>query len=133
MDHVPRLPPSPLSTFAKTDSLARWPIDSYTMPKFFSLRFALLKSYERDDAVRRQIRFFILIRNWRFLYAHDYVLIRCVVSGQADVGFAASMSDGNYLGSSGWRRLCGCDSAVGGILPLNRGESLVFGETEGEF
>lgn len=27
---------------------------------------------------------------------------------------------------------CGCDSAVGGILPQIRGESLVFGETEGE-
>lgn len=28
---------------------------------------------------------------------------------------------------------CGCDSAVGGILPQIRVESLVFGETEGEF
>lgn len=27
---------------------------------------------------------------------------------------------------------CGCDSAVGGISPQIRGESLVFGETEGE-
>lgn len=27
---------------------------------------------------------------------------------------------------------CGCDSAVGGILPQIRGESPVFGETEGE-
>ena len=27
---------------------------------------------------------------------------------------------------------CGCDSAVGGILPQIRGKSLVFGETEGE-
>lgn len=26
----------------------------------------------------------------------------------------------------------GCDSTVGGILPQIRGESLVFGETEGE-
>lgn len=49
------------------------------------------------------------------------------------MGFSEFMLDGNYLGSSGWRRLCGCDSAMGGILPQNRGESLVFGETEGEF
>lgn len=28
---------------------------------------------------------------------------------------------------------CGCDSAVGGALLQTRGESLVFGETEGEF
>lgn len=49
----------------------------------------------------------------------------CIVSGQ--VG-------GNYLDSSGRRRVgCGCDSAVGGFLPQIRGESLVFGETEGEF
>lgn len=27
---------------------------------------------------------------------------------------------------------CDCDSAVGGISPQTRGESLVFGETEGE-
>lgn len=28
---------------------------------------------------------------------------------------------------------CGCDSEVGGILPQIRGESLVFGETEGSY
>lgn len=39
-----------------------------------------------------------------------------------------SYVEGNYLDF--W--LGGSDSAVGGTLPQIRGESLVFGETEGE-
>ncbi|KAL3048131.1 hypothetical protein OYC64_006830 [Pagothenia borchgrevinki] len=39
---------------------------------------------------------------------------------------------GYYLDCSVWKLWLGSDSAVGGILPQIRGESLVFGETEGE-
>lgn len=54
--------------------------------------------------------------------------------GSSGYQFLWAQVGGNYLDSSGWRRVgCGCDSAVGGFLPQIRGESLVFGETEGEF
>lgn len=56
------------------------------------------------------------------------------VSGQVDVGFhefkAGTVTILTSLGFGDFG--CGCDSAVGGILPQIRGESLVFGETEGE-
>lgn len=52
-------------------------------------------------------------------------LYACVaVSGPVQLGLEWLSWDGNYLDS--------CDSAVGGTLPPISGESLVFGETEGE-
>lgn len=56
-----------------------------------------------------------------------------MISGQSDMGFHELEGDRNYLGSVRFAGFgCGCDSAVGGIIPQIRGESLVFGETEGE-